>query len=220
MLESVVEEKLLARAAMDRGLNREPAFRDRLRRLRYEQEQALRIYREEALAEILLERLRSNELRVSDEEIANYYKEQQRLYRVRHILLADKEKAAQLHAELKQTNAGLLRRFSRMARKESLDAASAKEGGKLAPFMKGEFDDAFEASVVRLESGQLSEVVESSMGYHLIYSEGSTLVLFADEIRERCRYILERKKLRALVKQWKQRFRLEVYDETLRPFVL
>ncbi|NTV97557.1 MAG: peptidylprolyl isomerase, partial [Chlorobiaceae bacterium] len=73
------------------------------------------------------------------------------------------EKIRQVQAELKGGAD-----FSEMARKYSQDPGSAKLGGDLGYSRKGEFIPSFESAAYALKEGQVSDVVESRFGYHLI----------------------------------------------------
>ena len=54
------------------------------------------------------------------------------------------------------------------AEKDSEDTFSAKEGGKLDWYEHGVMDPAFDKAMFALKKGQVSDVVESEFGYHLI----------------------------------------------------
>ncbi len=58
--------------------------------------------------------------------------------------------------------------FATMAKKYSEDPGSAQEGGDLGWVGKGVFYPEFEAAAFALKPGQLSGVVESPVGYHII----------------------------------------------------
>lgn len=58
--------------------------------------------------------------------------------------------------------------FAAIAKSESDDPGSAKQGGDLGFFGKGVMDPAFEKAVFSLQKGQVSEPVRSSFGFHLI----------------------------------------------------
>jgi peptidyl-prolyl cis-trans isomerase SurA len=58
--------------------------------------------------------------------------------------------------------------FSTLARKYSDDPASAADGGTLGFFKKKELVPEYEAAALKLEPGQLSKVIESQFGFHLI----------------------------------------------------
>jgi len=58
--------------------------------------------------------------------------------------------------------------FAELAKTESDDPGSAKQGGDLGFFGKGVMDPAFEEAAFDLKKGQVSEPVRSSFGFHLI----------------------------------------------------
>jgi peptidyl-prolyl cis-trans isomerase SurA len=58
--------------------------------------------------------------------------------------------------------------FAVMAKKYSEDPGSAKEGGDLGFVKRGVFYPEFEAAAFELKPGELSEVVESPVGFHII----------------------------------------------------
>jgi peptidyl-prolyl cis-trans isomerase SurA len=51
------------------------------------------------------------------------------------------------------------------------DGPSAARGGMLGGFDRGVMDEAFENAAVRLEVGEISDVVESPFGFHVIVRE-------------------------------------------------
>ncbi|MBK8563395.1 MAG: peptidylprolyl isomerase [Saprospiraceae bacterium] len=59
-------------------------------------------------------------------------------------------------------------KFEEMATKYSDDFASARIGGDLGWTKRGKFVPAFEAAAYKLEENQISEIVESEFGFHLI----------------------------------------------------
>ncbi|MBF9223985.1 peptidylprolyl isomerase [Hymenobacter ruricola] len=58
--------------------------------------------------------------------------------------------------------------FAALARQYSEDPGSAKEGGYLGFFKRGELVPEYEAASMKLEPGQMSPVVQSQFGFHLI----------------------------------------------------
>jgi peptidyl-prolyl cis-trans isomerase SurA len=58
--------------------------------------------------------------------------------------------------------------FATLAREHSEDPGSAEAGGELGFFKKKELVPEYEAAAMRLEPGQMSNVVESMFGFHLI----------------------------------------------------
>ncbi|MDP4281423.1 MAG: peptidylprolyl isomerase [Bacteroidota bacterium] len=58
--------------------------------------------------------------------------------------------------------------FSTLAILYSEDPGSAKQGGELGLFKRGEMKPEFEAAAFKLKPGEISDVVETDFGYHLI----------------------------------------------------
>lgn len=121
-------------------------------------------------------------LTVAEDELRTYYSENAARYeqpaerRARHILIkaeagisADakakaKARAEELLAEVRKNPAG----FADVARKASEDPGSAKQGGDLGWFGRGAMVKPFEDTVFALKKGEISGVVESDFGFHVI----------------------------------------------------
>jgi peptidyl-prolyl cis-trans isomerase D len=91
--------------------------------------------------------------------------------RASHILLKTEGKddaAVKAKAEeiLKQAKSGA--DFAELAKKNSEDEASAKNGGDLDYFGKGRMVPEFDAAVFGMEPGQISDLVKTQYGYHII----------------------------------------------------
>ena len=81
-----------------------------------------------------------------------------------------KEKAAGILAELKKNP----KRFAELATKNSQDPGSAAKGGDLGTFARGAMVKPFEDAVFSMKVGQISDLVESEFGYHIIRLDGIT----------------------------------------------
>lgn len=96
--------------------------------------------------------------------------------RASHILVASdklgkdkaKAKAEQLLAEIRKTPAA----FADLAKKNSDDPGSAAKGGDLGFFGRGMMVKPFEDSAFGLKEGEISGVVESDFGFHIIKVTG------------------------------------------------
>lgn len=131
--------------------------------------------------------LYARDLELSDEELQDYYRRHQAQFDVpeqvnaSHILFRlDAEADEDLRQKKRQLAEKILseiqakdgKNFAEMARRYSDDAGSAAEGGSLGYFTHGTMVPAFEETAFSLEPGQLSGIVETSFGFHIIKVEG------------------------------------------------
>ncbi|WP_448213338.1 SurA N-terminal domain-containing protein [Colwellia sp. MEBiC06753] len=116
-------------------------------------------------------------IEVSDEEVEAFYNEninefsQDEQRRISHILVefGDDEAAAQSKAQalLERINSG--EDFAEIAKTESADTYSGENGGDLEWIERGVMDEAFDEAAFSLASaGDVSDVVKSSFGFHII----------------------------------------------------
>lgn len=121
---------------------------------------------------------------VSEEQLRQRYEAQKLNFRTAeerkasHILISADSSASEEEVSAAQTKADeLLKRikggedFAELARAESQDPGSAKKGGDLGFFGKGVMDKAFEEATFALEKGEVSGVVRSAFGFHIIQLE-------------------------------------------------
>nr|WP_319566808.1 SurA N-terminal domain-containing protein [uncultured Rhodoferax sp.] len=121
-------------------------------------------------------------IQISDADLKAYYDQNAaRLSgneerRASHILInapkdasaADREKAKRQVDELLKLVRSAPTTFADVARKNSQDTGSAAKGGDLGFFGHGAMVKPFEDAVFALKKGDISEVVESDFGYHII----------------------------------------------------
>lgn len=80
-----------------------------------------------------------------------------------HILVATEEEAKDIKAQL---DGGA--DFATIAREKSTDPGSGANGGSLGWFGAGQMVPEFEAAVVALQPGQISDPVKSQFGWHIV----------------------------------------------------
>lgn len=117
----------------------------------------------------------------TDQELERYYRRNIHLYEIEeqvtadHILLRVAENAdAETIAQRRQLANDLLEQlrqgadFAQLARIHSDDQSNAEQGGSLGTFGRGSMVEDFEKAAFSLQPGQLSEVVKTPFGFHII----------------------------------------------------
>lgn len=138
----------------------------------------LRIARDRALGEALLARVEAG-VKLDSAALEAYaqarYKADPKAFttpervHVRHILIAktDTDARAKVDKLLADLKAGA--KFEDLARAQSADTGSATKGGDLGLFTRGKMVKPFEDAAFALaQPGDLSDVVETQFGYHII----------------------------------------------------
>lgn len=113
-----------------------------------------------------------------DQNIARYKTSEQR--RASHILInASKDASAADKASAKAKAEKILEQvrknpadFAKLAKENSQDTVSAERGGDLNFFGKGDMVKPFEDSVFALKEGEISGLVQSDFGFHIIRVTG------------------------------------------------
>jgi len=158
------------------------------------------------------------EVKVTQDDLRAYYDQQREQYRtpeqvkVSHILIKTPlpgpdgkvdEKGvaeAQRRAEdlLKQVKGGA--NFEELAKKYSEDPGSAKQNGSLGWIGRGQTVPEFEKTAFSLPKGQISDLVKSSYGFHIIRVDDKqeAHMKSLDEVKDQIEPILKRQKAQQL----------------------
>ncbi len=120
---------------------------------------------------------------VPDSQVHQEYQDNIDSYRtpervkVRHILIKTQGKPKQDAPKLKAKAEDILKQlqhganFAELAKKDSEDPGSAEKGGELGWIVRGQTVPNFEKTAFSLKPGELSGVVETEYGYHIIQVE-------------------------------------------------
>jgi peptidyl-prolyl cis-trans isomerase D len=125
---------------------------------------------------------------VTDQQVQQYYQGHQKDYqvpeevKVRHILIkvatgADGKADPKADAAAKEKAEGLLKQikaggdFDALAKANSDDPGSKEQGGELGMIQRGVTVPPFESAAFSLQPGQVSDLVKTQFGYHIIKSE-------------------------------------------------
>lgn len=159
--ESLINLELLSRAAMDKGLDKEPRLAA-----------AIDIRRKDQLAKAYLEDYVKAHP-VTDAEVQATYdkaKSEEKIdpeYRARHILVKTEAEAKKVMAELAKKA-----KFEDLAKKFSKDPGSAPNGGALDWSDRGTYVKEFSDALASLKKGETTKApVKTQYGYHIIKLE-------------------------------------------------
>jgi len=205
-LSAAIEIRLLASKADEEGLDDNDAFRDRMEFLR-----------QRALHSAFVESKIAGQ--VTDEAVrARYDKEVAATppaneIRARHILVATKEEAEAIIAQLEAGGD-----FEAIAKEKSTDGAAA-QGGDLGYFGPGQMVPPFEEAAFALDVGQFSkEPVQTQFGFHVIKVEDKRTQQppAFDQVKEQVRTLLFRETYFAAVQALREAATVEVQDPALK----
>ncbi len=208
--------KLLATEGMKHGVDKNPDV-----------VKQLDLLRENLVAQEELKRIESS-ITVSDADLKKAYEENKKEYeqvKARHILIAVKGSPAAQKGKKELTNAEAkakaesLRndivagkaKFEDIAKKESDDTESGKNGGELGPFGRGQMVPEFEQAAFSAKVGEVTPVVKTQFGYHIIKVEEHTSTPF-EQVKATLEKSLKQKKLRETLDAMKESAK-PVYDE-------
>jgi peptidyl-prolyl cis-trans isomerase C len=160
ILSAYVDSVLYAKAARDEGLDRRPD-------VRFAIDQAV----QEVLARTFLES-KVAALPLTDADLQQFYDAHPDQFRTplrvkaRHILVRTPQEA---EAVLKRLKSG--EPFDKVAREISVDATTKSKGGELGWVTPGTMVKPFEDALFALKKGEVSGVVQTNFGYHVIEAE-------------------------------------------------
>jgi parvulin-like peptidyl-prolyl isomerase len=212
-----------------------------LQRLKAEgltKDELLSKWTEAATAEAVAKR----ELKVSvtDDDVKKFYEEnpsrfeQPEMVRASHILFGtkdtatgtdlpdDKKAAKRKLAEeiLKRARAG--EDFAKLAKEYSEDPGSKEKGGEYT-FPRGQMVPEFEAAAISLNTNQVSDLVTTSFGYHIIKlsekipAKKVELAKVSTEIKDGLTQQAMQKQVPDYIAKLKKEASLEILDEKLKP---
>ena len=174
--------EMLAEAEKQAGSKEE--FKKQLAQEKMTVEQARRNIKKNLLIQAYTEKRIIPKIKVTEKEIQAYYQgnkdrfKHDELVGARHILIAVPKDASEQQKATAQEKISMLRQdliggkdFANLARIYS-DCPSRDRGGDLGYFSKGTMVPEFEQAAFSLKEGEISEVVQTIHGYHLIQVYG------------------------------------------------
>ncbi len=165
LLKAIVEEEIIVRDAIDRGLDKSESFKDEMAR-----------HRRDALVRLFYEQVIEKQSAPDADEVAGYYEDRIEEFTIpenikgRHILVATEAEARSVRRQLE---AGA--DFGDLAREKSLDSFTKDRGGVLHGEIRrgqpiktlGDLPELVEV-FFQLGEGELSQPVKTEKGYHIV----------------------------------------------------
>ncbi len=171
-----------------------------------------------------------SQVTVSDAEVASFYTQNQKRFtaaeqrRASHILInakkdassadkaAAKAKAEAILAQLRKAPG----EFAKVAKAQSQDPASAELGGDLDVIEKGALPKPVEDAIFSLKQGEISDVVASDFGYHIITvtSLKPATIKSLDDVKGEITAELKKQKSSKLYSEQAEMFTNTVYEQS------
>jgi parvulin-like peptidyl-prolyl isomerase len=195
----LAEVNIFAKRAREEGLDLEPGVALQLR-----------IFPESILQGIVMQDI-IERIKFDEAELRAYYDQHKDEFfevKARHILIStrapagetpsatppDKEKLRQKALDvLKRARAG--EDFTALAKQFSDDTSNKEQGGDLGYFTRGRMVPGFEKAAFALEPGQISDVVETNFGFHIIKVDDRRLAPFDENSQQRVEQVLRQAKV-------------------------
>src|SRR5699024_3210748 len=146
---------------------------------------------------------------IPDEEAKKYFEENKDEFisvRASHILLETEEKGKEI---LKKLDEG--EDFKTLATEESTDESSAQNGGDLNYFKKGKMVKEFEDVAFKLKPGEVSDLVKSQHGYHIIKVEDRMEEY--NDLKDEVLQVLKDARYEEYIEGLKEKAKVEIYLE-------
>jgi len=207
LLDELVNQELVYLEAVDTKLNEEEDFNKELEKL------AANLLKQYYLDKLLLSTV------ISDEEAKEYYENNTMFFetgnqiKASHILVPEKEKAEEL---LKEIKAGA--DFAEVA-KENSTCPSSEKGGDLGFFAAGQMVPEFEKAAFDLKEGEISDVVETNFGCHIIMtteikkSEVMPFEELKDTLKKQLLFGKQNKVYQEKMDSLKEKFNVEINEK-------
>lgn len=159
-IDKLIDLRLVYREAQRMGLDRDPEVIEQIE-----------MAKEHILVNKYLDNIIRQEVKVTTEAMETFYKKNKERFvvseaiKIRHILLPSEEEARDILERLKKGED-----FATLAMENSIDP-SGQHGGELGWIEKRVLDPDLARAAFALKKGNISEVVESKYGYHILRVE-------------------------------------------------
>ncbi|MDD5722960.1 MAG: peptidylprolyl isomerase [Syntrophales bacterium] len=249
ILESLIARQVLYQESQEKGIEvddvtlnsqfekiktrfpKEDGFKGMLEEMHLTEDALKAKVREGMIIQKLIDREITGLIEVSDEEVKEYYDKNPALFKqpekmqASHILIkvepeGGETKKADALKEIKKVQSELKEggNFAELAKKYSQCPSSAN-GGDLGYFARGQMVKPFEDAAFLLKKGEVSDIVETSFGYHLIQAgdrKPETVIDYKD-VKDRLAPYLKRVKTGTEADKYIERLKKKAKIEKILP---
>jgi parvulin-like peptidyl-prolyl isomerase len=226
LLENMLKERILVQRAREIGLEEDENVSSQIKaaieQIKKEREEMIKINTQQPLIDAAKKVEIYDKVKLTEEEIAEYYKENKEdfikdeEYHLRHILVETQEEA---EAILGKIRGGA--NFAELAKERSL-CPSGEKGGDLGFITRGRTIKPFEDAAFALKPGEISEVVKTQFGYHIIKLEeiSPKRQKTLEEAKREIEFIILPEKQQQALNKWlsslKDEVNVQIKEELLR----
>jgi len=211
-LNELIRKKLMLQNARKMELDKDAEVQRKIESLMHD-------VTERVLIEALIKQEVWDKVVVTDKEAKAYYDEhkdefaEKEKIRIRHIPVKTEAEAQQILQELgKGTD------FAELAKERLIDQNAAKRGGDLGYFERGKLLPEFERVGFGLNIGEVSDVVKTKFGYHIIKLEdkkdasSKEFYEVSDEIREKLISGKQQMEYQKWIQQMEEKAKIEINE--------
>lgn len=217
LIDLLEKESVFLSLAKSQGIDEKKEYINAIREYKKLQEIKFKEFQKSLVLEMYLKNLQEKELKTTDKEIKDYYNEHRDAfknvheYEVEHILLPTEDLAKEVLRKLKNDED-----FYELAKAYSIDPASSLNGGKLGWIRKGDIDNEFESVLPNLRVNEISGIVKTKYGYHIIRKTGERIVPenyenFVKSINQK----LQKEKVDAWYSKQKEKIKISINENRI-----
>jgi peptidyl-prolyl cis-trans isomerase C len=176
-LDRLIVKRLILKEAKKEKVEGEKEFQDRLAEIK-----------DQLLIESILKKKVVTNVQIADDELTKYYESHKEQFKrpreinTRHIVVKTEEEARQIQAKLQKGED-----FAELARNYSIEPNAKATGGEIGFQPQGSLVPEFEQAAFKLKkTGDVSPIVKTQFGYHIIRLEGLRPPAYApfDEVKD------------------------------------
>lgn len=162
LIDTMVVRELVLKEAQKEGIDKSQAVADKLDDLK-----------KQLILQAYVKKKVEEQANITDADLQKFYDQNKDKFktgeqvRASHILVKTEPEAKEI---LKQLKGGA--NFEELAKKSSIDASAGAKGGDLGWFGKGSMIPEFEKAAFAMKEGELSGIVKTQFGYHIIKLTG------------------------------------------------